>query len=430
MKAGKIIVLALAVVFALGLFSTAKAQSLDVNRLCLHNGAEYYLPYYDHTLPNRGGGKYFPSFAHWSAQGVGSPTTWPWQIRGWEWSGLQANNYGPTWKWGTFLQYSVDNPYATSMTFNYPVNYCLGLKPHSSWPWLVYQSHLPMSMPSAIADKIWVFPSTYGGFDSYLNVFATGVATWNFPSTLPYYGFWFAFVTATSNTITLASNSSVYEFVFENCGPYGHYILSSHNEMDCTTLNGGNKGRNYMIGTIDHGGWYYYNNGCTGGSVEWGMCIFVQDAVTIPVNVPGAPNSWNGFASYGFDVGISTLTPLASSGQCTLKAMYEDYLNPGTSRALIAASPWSGPCVPYGPAGFRIPHAWDAVTNFFSGLWWVWQGNLAPGYPASMYGTTVGGHSIGVPIPADPALLCLELKYSGFSVNGKAPTASFMVCYF
>jgi hypothetical protein len=350
---------------------------------------------------------------------------------------MQANNYGPTWFWATALMYSVDNPWATTMTFNYPVNYCLGLKPHSGPPWKVYgivPAPPPPPPPSSFPFRPMVFPSSYGGFDAYLNNFAYVESTWNIPSTAPYYGWTFALVTAPTNFLVLPSMHSVYQYVWEWLGPYGQYQLFSGNEMDCTLTSGGNKGRIYSIGIIPDTSYiYYWNNACTGVDGSWVMSLLVNDAVTVPVNVPGAPNASNPFVNYGFDAGVTTLTPLASSGSCFLQAMYEDVFNPGTGRALLAASPYSGPCVQYGPAGFRLPHAWDPITELFAGIWWVWGATppgILPGFPAASFGTTVGGYSAGVPIPSSPAWLCLELRFSGYSLNGRAPTASFMVCFF
>jgi hypothetical protein len=223
----------------------------------------------------------------------------------------------------------------------------------------------------------------------------------------------------------------VFQYTWEWMGPFGQYQGLSGNEMDCTTANGGNKGRCYSIGKVgDTNQFYTWLNNCTGVDSSFAMSLLVNDAVAVPVNVPGATNGSNPFVSYGFDAGVTTLTPLASSGACMLKVMYEDVFNPGTGRALLAASPWSGPCVPYGPAGYRLPHAWDPITAFFSGIWFVWQATTAAGYPAAQFGTTVAGASVAVPIPPDPSLLCLELQFSGYSTNGRAPTASYMVCFF
>jgi len=71
---------------------SATAQSLDYNQLCIHNGGEYWVQGIDHSDPEMGGGKYYPSFAHWAAEGMGtSPDfTWPWRIRGWAWTGMQT----------------------------------------------------------------------------------------------------------------------------------------------------------------------------------------------------------------------------------------------------------------------------------------------------------------------------------------------------
>jgi len=384
---------------------------------------------------NTGSGKYFPSFAHWSALPSGTPNVWPWQIRGWIWTGIQANNYGPTWYWATALFYSVDNPYATSMTFDYPVNYCLGLTPHTGAPWVVYgTSGLPATVPSAVAGKEMVFPSSYGGFDAYVNMWAFGAGSWSIPSTLPYYGWLFAFVTTPTNFIALPSVQSVYQYTWEWLGPNGQYQLFSGNEMDCTTVNGGNKGRIYSIGNIgDTNYFYYWNNACSGVDGAWDMGLFLNDAVTIPVNVPGASNASNPFVNYTFDAGVTCLTPLVSSGSCFLKALYDDVFNPGIptkGRILVAASPYSGPATPYGPLGNRLPMAYDPIAAFFATLFYVWQAIPAAGYPGQMWGTSVSAASVPVPIPPSPSLLCFEAKFCGWSLQGKAPTASYQVCMF
>ena len=436
MRLGKwtLAIVAIALIFG----GTAMAQSLDGNRLAIYNGSDYYTGD-DHTFANYSYGKYYPSYAHWSgSHDPNNPGTFPWQIRGWIWAGMQAVQFGPTWVWKTVLASSLDNPYSNFMTWPYPHNYCTGIASHTTTPnpSPVYGSNIPSSMPSSIAGLVMVYPSSYGGTDAYLNIFATGTATWSVPSTSPWYGWLFAFTTTAPTFIGVPSGNSIYQYTYENFGPNGQYCLLSGNEMDCTGTGGGFKAISHAIGHPQNGYYFYWLNDCTGADVTWAQSLLVNDATCIPVNVPGTAFGSNPFAGYGFDVGTATLTPYVSTNLCFLKIMYEDVFNPGTNRALIAAFAHSTPSTnPYGPAGYRVAHAWDVFTNFFAGLWFVWQnqpagGGLQPGYPAAVWGTTVAGTSVGVPIPANASLLCLELKFSGYSQNGRAPTASYQVCMF
>lgn len=422
------------IVIAFLIMGTAYAQTLDCNKLCINNGGEYLMTGIDHSSPNKGCGKYFPSFCHWAGRQGMDGCTYPWKIRGWCWRGRRFKG-GPASIWTTALQYSVDNPYSTHMSWNYPVNYATGSTPVNGPPNSMYYAELPTTLPSCIRSRPMVFPSSHGVFDAYMNIFAACTLTWTLPSySWHLYGLDFAVILASGESIEVPSGCSIYEYVWENNGPCGQYVFLSGDEMDCTGTAGGNKGKSYSVGTEGNGPYFYYfNNAGSGSREEWRMSLFVADAVTIPVNVPGSTKYRNPFAAYGFDVGSATITPLASSGQCQLKIMYEDVDNPGTNRALLAASPWSGPAIPYGPAGYRIPHAWDSFTSFFTGFWWLWGAfppGIAPGFPAAQFGSTVGGHSIALPIPASPMLLGFELKFSGFSLNGKAPSASYMATYF
>jgi hypothetical protein len=55
----------------------------------------------------------------------------------------------------------------------------------------------------------------------------------------------------------------------------------------------------------------------------------------------------------------------------------------------------------------------------------------APGYPACMFGTTTGDHSVFMPFPANPALLCVELRFASYALNPGMPmSASYLVTYF
>ncbi|MFH2000416.1 MAG: hypothetical protein ABIK28_12090 [Planctomycetota bacterium] len=79
------------------------------------------------------------------------------------------------------------------------------------------------------------------------------------------------------------------------------YLLFNDKSMDCTGFSGGNKGKGYsLMGGLPGGYYAYWNNSCTGVHAELGMCLFVKDAVCIPVNV--RPAGVDPFATYGFDV--------------------------------------------------------------------------------------------------------------------------------
>lgn len=400
------------------------------NSLCINDGGEYFVTSIDHSLPNNGGGKYFPSFTHCPAQSIGTPNSWPWKISGWEFTGMQGNNFGSTWVWKSCLQKSTDLPYSTTMTFPYPSNYINGSMAHSGPPAPLYSDVIPSTVP-IVSGLGYLFPSTFGGFDIYMNIFATAAGSWVIPSTAPYYSWRFAFVGASG--ITVPSGCSIWEFVWENQGPYKQFLSFSGSETDCTGYSGGNKGKNYSLGSeFDNSSFYYWNNSCTGGEVEWDMCLHVDDAVSIPVNKPGTGSSTNPFATYGFDVGSATVTPYASSNSAYLQVMTEDQCSPPSSpRVLLAAYAHSQPkTIPYGTKGYRLPHSWDMFTDVFASLTPVWAHQLNPGYPSSMFGTTTGGHSIAVPIDASLGLQGLELCFSTFSQNGLYPSASFMVTYF
>jgi hypothetical protein len=346
---------------------------------------------------------------------------------------MQGNQSGPTWIWQTCLMESVDFTNAATMTWPYPINYALGVVNAGGPPSPLYSQTLPTSMPD-VGGSVYLFPSSLGGHDAYMNIFATAKDTWNIPSTTPFYGYTFSIVLPSASAITVPSSSSIYEFVWEKKGLFGQYLVFSGDEVDCTGSKGGNKGRSYSVGSIPGGSaeLYYFTNPGDGSREEWAMGIFVNDAVTIPVNKPGVSSKANPYGSFSspFDVGVATVTPNASSGQAFLKLMTNDYAHPGTSRVFLAGSPWSGPAVPYGNQGRRLPHAFDYVTQFFSLLTWVWAHNMDPGYPAPLFGTTAGGHSLAVQIPPDPALYSIELKICGFSSSGLESSASFMVTYF
>jgi hypothetical protein len=419
------------------LCSMADSQIM-ANRLCFHNGGEYYVSAYDHGSPNDAVGRYFPSYTHRAALGVGEPGnwTWPWKIRGWSFTGMMAFAYGPTWYWETLLQKSKDNPWSASMTWNYPVNFALGIVPHEGWPVPIYFGYLNIAqLPSYVQGQQFFFPSSSNGFDQYLNIFALTNATWHIPSTIPFYGFDFGLMVNPSAAFLVPSDHSIWEYIYESQGPFLQYCVLSGNELDCLG-GGGNKGMSYSIALQgDTAYTVYYRNKCTGTSAEWAMCLFVEDAVSIPVNDPGVTNWPNPFRAYGFDAGIAAITPLYSSEVRRLRIMTEDYAHAGGGRVLLAGSPWkdlipfgtTAKCLPYGPAGYRLPHAWDVITDFFSSFASLWYHETNPGYPSGVFGTTTGGHSQGIIMRPYPAVIGLEIFISTFSANGHAPSAAFMM---
>jgi hypothetical protein len=410
---------------------TALAQ-IDANRICLQNGSEFYVngPFYGY--PNHGAGKYFPSFAHWASTPVdkGGFYIYPWKIAGWSWGGMQANIGGPIWYWETCLQSSTDNPYASTMSFDYPALFCTGAVPHTGFPQPIYGGTIPSSVPVVGANQ-WIFPSSSGGFDAYLNIFAVGGASWNLPSTTPFIGWQFAFAWDCASAITIPSSDSIWEATWNMKGPNPQYTLLSGDEVDCLG-GGGNKGRNYsIISDTDNGYLWCWLNGCTGIAQEWAMCIFVCDTVSIPVNVPGDPDVNNPFSAYGFDVGVPCLCPLLSSNCVSLGFMTEEYT--GTNGGFIALASFAfWPTIKdYNKKHYRVPHGYDVLTGTFIQIAGLFMHFTTSGYPACMFGTTTGGNSLFFPFPGDPALLCAEIRWSTYDMGkGRPMSASFMATYF
>jgi hypothetical protein len=92
MKAGKCFIVIAALTLLMS--SVAMAQSIAANKLCIHNGGESWTTAYNHEWPNRGGGKYYPSFLHIPAQSKPWTTdTWTWKISGW---GVEGVKLTPT----------------------------------------------------------------------------------------------------------------------------------------------------------------------------------------------------------------------------------------------------------------------------------------------------------------------------------------------
>ena len=168
------------------LFGSVADAQIQANTLCVQAGGAYYVngPFYGY--PNHGGSKYFPSYAHIPAAPMSSTNlVYPWKLAGWAWTGMQANNMGPTWYWETCLQSSMDNPGSPGMSFDYPVLFCTGAVPHSGSPAPTYGGNIPSSVP-IVGGHAWLFPSSMGGWDAYLNVFSVGAASWVIPSTAPF----------------------------------------------------------------------------------------------------------------------------------------------------------------------------------------------------------------------------------------------------
>jgi hypothetical protein len=159
------------------------------------------------------------------------------------------------------------------------------------------------------------------------------------------------------------------------------------------------------------------------------MCLYLCDAVTIPVNIPGA--YWGTpYVNYGFDVGVTCLTPYLSSGNLQIGFMTQDYTGQSGGRIILAAFAGWPTVGPYGMKNYRLPHGWDILTNFFLGIPSLFIHAPQAGYPSSMFGTTYGAHSTFLPFPYDPALLCTEIIYSSYDIGNGTPSAGFMATYF
>ncbi len=428
MRIGKWVLAFVAIAFLVG--ATADAQ-VQANRITIQNGSEYYTTGPFFGFPNHGGCRYFPSFAHIPSAPFGTaPYTYPWKIAGWIWTGMQANLYGPQWVWSTCLQASVALPHSPFMSFDYPQLFATGAVPVTGFPQPIYGGSLPSTVP-VVVGRNWLFPSSAGGFDAYMNIFAVGAASWNIPSTAPYYGWQFAFTLPCASAMTVPSTNSIWEYVYSSDGPNGQYLNLSFNEQDCLA-GPGNPGRNYtVISDTDNGYlWYWTNGGAGVFGGEWAMGIFVCDTVSLPVNLPGAPNAANPFLSFGFDVGVANLMPKNSLNCQWIGVMTEDYTNstpnPIVKPLIVLLAVTPGPTGAINAHGYRLPHGWDAVTNLIVGIAPLFaHGTIAP-YPAAIFGSTAGGNSNVLPFPADPALFSVEMFMSTYSMKTKAVSAGHM----
>jgi len=231
MIAKKIILILTITIIFVG--SQSMAQNISANQLALHNGADCYMDVTgttDHASFH--GSKCFPDYCHWAAEGVS--TDWfPWRIRGWAWTAVKVSKdkysdyVDPQWTFMSGMKYITNgsDPYnPTKMSWPYPRTWCGGATPPSQPNHLSYGS-LPSSLPSVYSDQSIILPSSYGGYDEYMNIMAIGYETWTIPSTLPEYAFTFQFITSSQgDDVTYMnfyqnSNTAITIDVWPNVGP-------------------------------------------------------------------------------------------------------------------------------------------------------------------------------------------------------------------
>lgn len=416
---------------------SANAQ-LEGNRLCIHSGGDYYAngPYYGY--PNHGSSKYFPSFTHWTSTSVNNAgTNYPWKISGYSWDGMQTDPFNSIFYWESCLHRSVDNPRQPNgwMTWDYPILFQLGL-PNTGLPGPVYTGVIPSTVAKVGGNK-WIFPSSMGGFNAYQNIFATEASSWTVPTPIPPLfpvRFGYNWGCATANALTIPSSNSIWLTVWTNKSTNTQYC-SLDNDSPACDGSGGNKGRNYsLISDADNGTFWGWRNTGNGTSAEWAMCLFVCDAITVPVNCPGSTNITNPFVSYGFDVGAPTITPFMSSLQMSLGFMTEDWANEsaGMGRIVLGGMASSGGASgPTGGSNYRIPFTWDALTNALSTTYVnIYVHFPAANYPGCMFGSTIGANTVMVSVPT-PDFVGLEIRWASMPANPLAPmSASYMATYF
>jgi hypothetical protein len=442
------------------------------NELCITAGAQSWAGgpgYGGYGFPNNGMGKYYPSFTHWTGtEFPGGSGKYPWKINGWGWNGMQGSTTSSYWYWSSMLHKSWDNPYDTTvygtppnthigMGWDYPRNFCQGVGDTGALPDFIWGGTIPGTVPAIGGNHGVVFPSSYTGDDQYWNIFAVSSGGVTSPVPTPFTIWSFAIAGTCGGIWTVPSSHSVYEFVW-CCRPQtnvAQYINISAFEYDCTGTAGGligNKmGRNYTIGGD-------YDNGRYWGwsvSIEAGHCLFLCDIVTLPVNSPGSPMGMNPYAAYGFDTGIAMVTPYSSAGCVTLRFMTQANQSPGFVRVVTGGLhygrtltvPWqwgdmfgnNPQClVGWSIYGWRVPHAWDFITNLLISSATIFIHVPQPGYPSSYFASSVGAHTpFPVPVPPDPALHCLELHFASMQFpifghpvypdqNDGQPSASFM----
>ena len=457
---------------ALGLLfcGTATAQ-YQPNELCINAGAQTWAGgpgFGGYGFPNHGMGKYFPSFTHWTGTEFPAGTgNYPWKINGWGWNCMQGSTVSSNWYWSTCLHKSWDNPYDTTvygtppntrigMPWDYPRNWCQGIgdPAGSALPDHIWGGTLPGTVPGIGGDHGFIFPSSYGGDDQYWNVFAVSTGGVNTTVPTPFTIWSFSISGSCQGIWTAPSSHSIYEYVWD-CRPQtavAQYLNISAYEYDCTgTLGGliGNKmGRNYTIGgDYDNGKYWGW-----GVSIEAGMCLMLCDIITIPVNSPGSTVGMNPYAGYGFDVGVATVCPYATSGCVIIRFMTIANQAPNQYRVILGAlhyppTPtvpwtWGSQCLTgWSIYGWRIPHAWDFLTNLFISYAPVFIHIPQPGYPAQFFASSVGSFTpLPVGVPPDPLLHCMEIHFSSmqFPIFGHPvypdqqdgePSASYMVTF-
>jgi hypothetical protein len=424
-------VLALAAVSLL-FCGTANAQ-IQANELCIHNGGEYYTNGGFFCYPNHGGGKYFAQLTHIPQRDLTDPSDgeFEWEIGGWFFVGMQASNAQPSWYWESCLQYSVAAEFATTMSFDHPLLFCQEIISHVGFPMPIYGGYIDSSVPT-LANHGWLYPSSAGGLDNYFNIFAVGTGTFDIPSTQPFYGWQFGWFTGLdtpcASAITVPSMTSIWQYAW-SCRPetvVGQYLILSGNEMDCLGQGGlGNKARNYsVISDYDNGFLWYWVNTCPGVGQEYAMCLWVCDAVCIPLNIPGSTNAANPYANYGYDIGTGSITPYMTSGSWQLGFHIQDYHGFGSYLCIGAFHTHIWVYFKKGRARVQFDIISEILLN--ANLFVVVGQDPYPAY----WGETPGGASWALPFPPDPVLKCALIKWWGHNAAGAWPSAAFLTTLF
>jgi hypothetical protein len=373
----------------------------------------------------------------------------PWKIDGWCWTTYKSGSAPPYgyddgyWYFSSCLLANAEDPYSTvprtpwgqGMAWDYPYVYCAKLEAKSIFPDLIYGATIPPG-PCVGGNHRIQFPSSYAGFAPYWGVFAAGCASWQLPPGNPAGYLWtFGFAGPCTCPITLPSGYAVIEYVW-NCRPetnQSQYLAICADEYDCTMTGwaGARMGKNYTFIMDADNGWYW----CWFGSgIEAGYTLFVCDIVTIPTNSPGNPFTINPYVAYQFDLGIGCVTPYINSGCYQLQ--WASLGNQAANKTLLGIAGldgwffWSaGGGWPVGWGGFtapikygfcntwRIPHPFDAITDFFFKNTVLSAHMVMPGYPAWCFASCAGGHSIKIPLPSHPLFKCLEIRFSAMTLE-------------
>ena len=459
---------AIALLFCGTAFSQAAPD--DYNRLCLHNGGDYYInvaiggSLFTGT-PNSGSGKYYPSYTHITSTPVGG--LYYWKIRGYTWVGMKATGGTSIWRWTGMLlgipsddyNYTAVPSVSLSCTFPAPHAWSSGAlltAGGGGWSNPLFQwsaNGLATSIP-AVGGKNFLLPSATS-FTSAANIFAIVGGSLNTGTISPFYGYGFGVTYATSATI-VASTTAIYQYIFEDQnavapGDY-HYCIYSGNEMDH------NAGYPYAVGDLPgykgknqlliyrppyQIGWPIglSTGQNSGNSYSVDMCLLVDDAVLTPVNVSvhAATAAYNPFVAYGFDVGTATMTPEVASGGAFLGFTTEDYKASGQAFAILASKHTPGSeaigALQYDGNSHRYPcGSVDGVTNYFLARLTKWLHAIAFPFPTCAWNLdTVGGFSAQLPIGAkfQASLPGKEYIFCGFLTNATSGdcTSGWMVTW-